>query len=154
PLDDDFTRAIVVRESPTMVPDSYLRDLKSGQNTKLTSNKDYAPEVSQAIRKRIQVSRADGYKFWVEVTLPRDYREGTRLPAFFWFYPYEYTDQASYDRTKRTENRNQFREGRGNNKELLITQGYAVVQPDAPIVGQPGKMNDNYVQDLRNNLSA
>jgi dipeptidyl aminopeptidase/acylaminoacyl peptidase len=37
---------------------------------------------------------------------------------------------------------------------LLITQGYAVVQPDAPIVGPSGRMNDNYVNDLRNNLSA
>ena len=154
PLDDDFSRAIVVRESPTMVPDSYLRDMKSGQLTQLTHNKDYAPEISQAIRKRVPVTRADGYRFFVDVTLPRDYREGTRLPAFFWFYPYEYTDQAGYDRTKRTENRNQFHASAPNNKELLITQGYAVVQPDAPIVGPAGRMNDNYVNDLRNNLSA
>ncbi|HKT09309.1 MAG TPA: prolyl oligopeptidase family serine peptidase, partial [Gemmatimonadaceae bacterium] len=154
PLDDDFARAIVVRESPTMVPDSYLRDMKSGQVTQLTHNKDYAPEISQAMRKRIPVTRADGYRFFVDVTLPRDYKQGTRLPAFFWFYPYEYTDQAGYDRTKRTENRNQFHTSTANNKELLITQGYAVVQPDAPIVGEPGRMNDNYVNDLRNNLSA
>jgi dipeptidyl aminopeptidase/acylaminoacyl peptidase len=154
PLDDDFARAIVVRESPTMVPDSYLRDMKSGQVTQLTHNKDYAPEISQAIRKRVPVTRADGYRFFVDVTLPRDYKEGTRLPAFFWFYPYEYTDQAGYDRTKRTENRNQFHASAPNNKELLITQGYAIVQPDAPIVGPAGRMNDNYVNDLRNNLSA
>ena len=154
PLDDDLARAIVVRESPTMVPNSFLRDMKSGQVTQLTHNKDYAPEISQAIRKRIPVTRADGYRFFVDVTLPRDYKEGTRLPAFFWFYPYEYTDQAGYDRTKRTENRNQFHTSTPNNKELLITQGYAVVQPDAPIVGEPGRMNDNYVNDLRNNLSA
>jgi dipeptidyl aminopeptidase/acylaminoacyl peptidase len=154
PLDDDFSRAIVVRESPTIVPDSYLRDMKSGQLTQLTHNKDYAPEISQAIRKRIPVTRADGYRFFVDLTLPRDYREGTRLPAFFWFYPYEYTDQAGYDRTKRTENRNQFHTSAPNNKEILITQGYAVVQPDAPIVGPAGRMNDNYVNDLRNNLSA
>ena len=154
PLDDDFSKAIVVRESPTMVPDSYLRDLKSGTNTQLTHNKDYAPEISQALRKRIAVTRADGYRFFVDLTLPRDYREGTRLPAFFWFYPYEYTDQAGYDRTKRTENRNAFHTSAPGNKELLITQGYAVVQPDAPIVGAAGRMNDNYVNDLRNNLSA
>jgi dipeptidyl aminopeptidase/acylaminoacyl peptidase len=154
PLDDDFSRAIVVRESPSMVPDSYLRDMKSGSVTKLTANKDYAPEITQAMRKRIPVTRADGYRFWVDLTLPRDYKEGTRLPAFFWFYPYEYTDQAGYDRTKRTDNKNQFRNVAAGSKEILITQGYAVVQPDAPIVGQAGRMNDNYVQDLRNNLSA
>jgi dipeptidyl aminopeptidase/acylaminoacyl peptidase len=154
PLDDDFSRAIVVRESPATVPDSYLRDMKSGQLTQLTHNKDYAPEITQAIRRHVPVTRADGYRFYVDVTLPRDYKEGTRLPAFFWFYPYEYTDQAGYDRSKRTENRNQFHTPTPNNKELLITQGYAVVQPDAPIVGAAGRMNDNYVNDLRNNLAA
>ena len=154
PLDDDFSRAIVIRESPTTVPDSYVRDMKSGQLTQLTHNKDYAPEISQAIRKRIPVTRADGYRFFVDLTLPQDYKAGTRLPAFFWFYPYEYTDQAGYDRTKRTENRNQFHASTASNKELLITQGYAVVQPDAPIVGPAGRMNDNYVNDLRNNLAA
>lgn len=154
PLDDDFTRAVVVRESPSTVPDAYLRDMTSGTLTKLTSNRDYAPEVTQAIRKRIQVTRADGYRFWVDLTLPRGYTPGTRLPAFFWFYPYEYTDQASYDRTKRALNRNQFHTPTVNNKEILVTQGYAVVQPDVPIVGEAGRMNDNYVNDLRNSLSA
>jgi dipeptidyl aminopeptidase/acylaminoacyl peptidase len=38
--------------------------------------------------------------------------------------------------------------------EIMATQGYAVVQPDAPIVGSAGRMNDNYINDLRNNLSA
>jgi hypothetical protein len=154
PLDDDFRRAVVVRESPSTVPDSYLRDMTTGALTQLTHNRDYAPEVTQAIRKRIQVTRADGYRFWVDLTLPRDYKPGTRLPAFFWFYPYEYTDQASYDRTKRTLNRNQFHTPSVNNKEILVTQGYAVVQPDVPIVGEAGRMNDNYVNDLRNSLSA
>ena len=36
----------------------------------------------------------------------------------------------------------------------MITQGYAVVEPDAPIFGEAGRMNDNYVPDLRNNLAA
>jgi dipeptidyl aminopeptidase/acylaminoacyl peptidase len=38
--------------------------------------------------------------------------------------------------------------------EIMATQGYAVIQPDAPVFGAQGRMNDNYVPDLRNNLSA
>ena len=38
--------------------------------------------------------------------------------------------------------------------EYLIRLGYAVVEPDAPIVGAPGRMNNNYEHDLRNNLAA
>jgi dipeptidyl aminopeptidase/acylaminoacyl peptidase len=153
-LDDDFTQAIVTRESATTVPDSYLRDLKTGRLAKLTSNRDYSPEITTVPRRMIQVTRADGYKFWVNVTLPPGYRAGTRLPAMFWFYPYEFTDQPAYDRSKRTYNRNRFPALGPRSMVYLVTQGYAVVEPDVPIVGAPNRMNDNYVNDLRNNLAA
>ena len=110
PLDDDFSRAIVTREGPKTVPDSYLRDMKTGQLTKLTNNKDMTPEVTNAIRKKIQVTRVDGIKFFVDLALPADYKAGTKLPAMFWFYPYEYTEQAGYDRSVRTQNINRFPE--------------------------------------------
>jgi dipeptidyl aminopeptidase/acylaminoacyl peptidase len=145
----------VTRESPTTVPDSYRRDMASGAYTKLTANRDYSPEITHAQRQMIQITRPDGYKFWVDVTLPRDWRPGSaRLPGFIWFYPREYTDQSGYDRTMRTHNKNRFPNLGPRSMVYLITQGYAVIEPDAPIVGEPGRMNDNYVSDLRNNLSA
>jgi dipeptidyl aminopeptidase/acylaminoacyl peptidase len=153
-LDDDFSKFVVARESPTQVTDAYLRDGTSGQYTKLTSNKDYTPEFTAAIRKRIPVTRADGYKFIVNLTLPPDYRAGTRLPAMFWFYPYEFTDQAGYDRTLRTNNVNQFPNAGPRTIEYLVTQGYAVANFDPPIFGVNGRMNDNYVTDLVGNLTA
>ena len=103
-LDDDGTLAVVTRESPTTVPNSFLKDLKAGTLTQLTKNVDPAPEFTALTRKRVEVTRPDGIKFVVQVTLPADYQAGTRLPGMFWFYPYEYTDQAGYDRTLRTEN--------------------------------------------------
>jgi dipeptidyl aminopeptidase/acylaminoacyl peptidase len=153
-LDDDFSKFVVSRESPTQVPDSYLRDGASGNYTKLTSNKDYSPDFTAALRKRIPVTRADGYKFIVNLTLPQDYKAGTRLPAMFWFYPYEFTDQAGYDRTLRTNNINQFPNAGPRSIEYLITQGYAVANFDPPIFGANGRMNDNYVSDLVGNLTA
>lgn len=154
PLDDDFTKAVVVRESPTEVPNSYLRDLKSGAMTRLTNNVDPSPEHTRAVRKRVMVTRPDGISFVVRVTLPADYREGTRLPGMFWLYPYEYTSQAEYDRTLRTENVNRFPAGGTRTIEYLATQGYAVANFDPPIIGETGRMNDNYVADLRMNLYA
>ncbi len=74
-LDDDFSRAIVNREAPKDVPDSYLRDMRTGQMTRLTDNKDFTPEFTNAVRKRITVTRADGIHFAVNLTLPR------RLPG-------------------------------------------------------------------------
>lgn len=154
PLDDDYTAVLLVRESPTMVPDSWVRDLASGTLTRLTNNTDVTPEITAAQRKLVQVERVDGVKFWTTVTLPADWKPGTRLPAMFWFYPREYTDQESYDRTRRTHNRNRFPATSPRSMEFLVTQGYAVVAPDAPILGPSGRMNDNYIADLRNNLAA
>lgn len=122
--------------------------------TRLTNNTDPTPEFTQAIRKRVVVTRPDGVSFVVRVTLPADYREGTRLPTMFWLYPYEYTSQAEYDRTLRTENVNRFPAGNPRTIEYLTTQGYAVANFDPPIMGETGRMNDNYVSDLRMNLYA
>jgi len=154
PLDDDFTRAIVVRESSSQVPNSFLRDMKTGALVQLTDNKDRTPEFTALTRKRVIVTRADGIKFMVRVTLPAGYQAGTRLPGMFWFYPYEYTDQAGYDRTLRTENFNRFPESQPRTIQFLATQGYAVATFDPPIIGEAGRMNDNYVSDLRMNLLA
>ena len=153
-LDDDFSKAVVNRESSKEVQDSYLRDMKTGAMTKLTANKDFAPEFTNAIRKRIDITRPDGFKFVVKLTLPADYKAGTRLPTMFWFYPYEYTEQANYDRMLRTENVNSFPNGGPRTIEYLTQVGYAVANFDPPIVGQDGRMNDNFVSDLVMNLSA
>ena len=154
PLDANFSVAVVSRESPTDPTDYFRRDMTTGALTQLTNNKDYSPEITNAPRQRIPVTRADGYRFWVNVTLPNGWQPGTRLPALFWFYPREYTDQSGYDRTLRTFNKNQFRDLGPRSMVYFVTQGYAVVEPDAPIFGESGRMNDNYIPDLRNNLAA
>jgi dipeptidyl aminopeptidase/acylaminoacyl peptidase len=154
PVDDDFNRFVVTRETETAVPDQWLRDRATGKLTRLTENRDVTAEVTRLPRKLIQVTRADGYKFWVNVTLPQGYRAGTRLPGMFWFYPYEYTDQDQYDRTRRSFNKHKFPVAGPRSMEIMATQGYAVIQPDAPVFGSEGRLNDNYIPDLRNNLAA
>lgn len=154
PLDDDLTAVVVSREGPTEVPNSFRRDTKSGTLTRLTENTDVVPEFTNLVRKRVVVTRADGITFVVRVTLPTGYQAGTRLPGMFWFYPYEYTDQAGYDRSLRTYNARQFPTSGPRTIEFLATQGYAVANFDPPIIGETGRMNDNYVSDLRMNLYA
>ena len=154
PLDDELSAVVVVRESPTEYPNAFRRDLRSGVLTRLTDHTDPAPEFTALQRRRIVVTRADGIRFMVRVTLPADYRAGTRLPALLWLYPYEYTDQAGYERTLRTENVKQFVTSQPRTIEFMATQGYAVVNFQPPIIGEQGRMNDNYVSDLRMNLYA
>ena len=159
PLNDDFTQFLYRHESPTVIPDVYLRDLTANTTKKLTSNKSISDEVTGAIRKRLQVSRLrDGYKMWVDVTLPRDWTPGAKLPGIIWFYPREFTSQAEYDRTRYTTNINRYPDlpatRPASSTKLWVTQGYAVIEPDIPIWGDSGRMNDNYTRDLKENLDA
>jgi dipeptidyl aminopeptidase/acylaminoacyl peptidase len=159
PLDDDYSQFIYTHESPTTIPDAYLHDARANRNVKLTNNKDVAPEVTGAQYKRLQVTRPrDNLKFWVDITLPKDWHQGQKLPGIIWFYPREYTSQAEYDRSKFNTNINKFPDlapaRPASSVKLWVTQGYALIEPDAPIMGDSGKMNDNYTRDLKENLDA
>lgn len=151
-LDIDAGRFVVSRESSTQVEQSYLRN-GNALGAQLTQNKDYTPDLTAAPKERFVVERPDGFRFLVNVTLPPGYTNG-RLPAMFWFYPREYEDQDSYDETARTFNKNGFPNFGTRSMQYLARLGYAVVEPDAPIVGKAGQMNNNYEHDLRNNLEA
>ena len=158
-LDDDYSQYIYTHETRTTITDAYLRDVRAGTSKKLTSNVDVGPEVTGAQYKRFQVTRPrDGMKFWVDLTLPRSWRPGTRLPGIIWFYPREYTTQAEYDRSRYGTNINQFptvpTARPASTTKLWVTQGYALIEPDSPIMGDSGRMNDNYTQDLRENIDA
>lgn len=153
-LDADAKELILLRQSPTMQPDSYRYDTGSKELVKLTQNRDFAPDVSQAQRFRIRVTRPDGIAFWVSVTAPKYWFKGMRLPAMFWFYPSEFVDQAAYDTSKRTYNKNSFHATSVRDMDALVLLGYAVIEPDCPIIGPTDRKNDSYVPDLRNNLSA
>jgi dipeptidyl aminopeptidase/acylaminoacyl peptidase len=152
-MDNDLTKVIVTRQSPTEIPNAFLVNLATPGERRLTDNKDYLPDLTQARRERFQVTRNDGVKFWVTVTYPRYYTYG-KLPAFFWFYPSEFTDQAAYDRSKRTFNKNDFAEISPSNKTILTRRGYLLVEPDCPIIGPSERKNDAYIPQLRNNLAA
>jgi len=152
PLDIEAGRFIVQRESPKEVAQNYL--VENGVRKPLTENKDYTPDITGARTERFVVERADGFKFRVTVTLPANYQASSPPPGLFWFYPREFQDQESYDRPDRTFNKNSFPNFGLRSMEYFVRLGYAIVEPDSPIVGRQGQMNNNYVHDLRNNLAA
>ena len=151
-IDPDAKTFLTVRESPTEVEQTFR--LENGARKQLTVNTDPAPDLSAAPKERFFVSRPDGFKFKVTVTLPVGYKAGTRLPALFWFYPAEFVSQEAYDTPDRTFNKNAFRDFNARSMQYFVRLGYAVVEPDAPIVGPQGQMNNNYVNDLRNDLAT
>ena len=151
-IDPEAKRFVTQRETPTDVPQNFYVD--AAARVQLTHNTDVHPDLTHAVVERFEVTRPDGFMFHVKVVLPQNYQKGTRLPALFWFYPREYTTQDEYDRPDQTFNKNAFTNFNTRSMEYFTRLGYAVVDPDTPIVGPQGQMNNNYVSDLRNDLSA
>jgi dipeptidyl aminopeptidase/acylaminoacyl peptidase len=154
-INPDAKTFVVLREGPTTNPQNFL--VTGDARKQLTNNEDIAPDLTSAPKRRYDIQRPDGFRFRVRVTLPVGYQEGTRLPAIFWVYPSEYDTQEAHDRPDRTFNKNAFPNFGARSMEFFIRMGYAVIQdaPDhLPIVGPAGQQNNNYVNDLRNDLAA
>jgi len=146
PLDADLSRMIVSRESMTDFPDSFLWSDGSWEN--LTHNVDPFPEVTAARRIDFEFERRDGLHVQGRVSLPTDWVEGQEVPAIFWTYPREYTEAEAYEHDAiRDRNRNAFTHMSWLRwSDLWLTQGYALVYPDIPIVGE--NYNDTYIASL------
>lgn len=153
PLDDDLQQLIVSREGRNDFPDSFLWS-SDGSMVNLTENVDPFPEITAARRIDYEFERRDGLKIRGRLSLPLDYVDGTRVPAVFWTYPREHDSEEDYERAAiRSHNLNShFSLSFRSNSEVWLTQGYALVVPDIPIIGDP--YNDKYVQHLVDGMYA
>lgn len=153
-LDSDAEVLLVSRQSRTQVGNDFVVSLATKQEKQVTANVDHFPAAQGLQRKRVQITRQDGFKFWADVTLPRFAFDGVGRKAFFWFYPSETRDQKSYDEGKRTRNINLYQRLSPASAEIFALLGYVVVQPDVPVVGTAERPNDAYLVSLRNSLSS
>lgn len=155
PLDEDLNALIISRESSAVFPDSYLWK-KDRTLAKLTNNKNPFPEFADCKREYFEFTRRDGLKIQGHISLPTGYQPGTRVPAVFWTYPREYTSLKDYQRsTIRSYNRNEFpRLNKRSASDIWLSQGYAVVEPDIPIIGKGDSYNNNYVAHLVDSMYA
>ena len=145
------------RQSPTEPPNVYARRVGAEQAAApgepayastavaVTRIPDPAPEV-RAIKKRlVNYKRADGLDLSFTLYTPPGYVEGTRVPTILYAYPLDYADaskagqvsgsQATFTRLR------QYR--------LLLLAGYAIIDNASfPIVGDPKRAYDNYLEQL------
>ena len=114
------------------------------------------PEVAAAERVDFEFTPADGLKIQARIALPPNYRRGTRVPAVFWTYPREYETFYKYQNAAITSrNQNAFPHLNSRNaSEIWLTQGYAVVVPDIPIIGKGNTYNNNYIAHLVDSMYA
>ncbi len=145
-LDPDGQRMIVSRESMSVFPDSFL--FEAGTWVNLTNNVDPFPEVTAAKRMDFEFERRDGLKVHGRVSLPINYVEGQKVPAIFWTYPREYERPELYQNAVvRSRNHNAFTHMSWLRwSDLWLTQGYALVYPEIPIIGE--NYNDTYIGNL------
>jgi len=149
PLDDDLSRMIASRESKTDFPDSYLWTREGGWGENLTNNVDPFPEITAAVRRDFAFTRRDGLDIQGRVSMPVGWKEGDGpVPAMFWTYPREFDTHQEYERSAiRARNVNAFTHLSWLRwSDIWLTQGYALVYPDIPIIGE--NYNDTYIASL------
>jgi dipeptidyl aminopeptidase/acylaminoacyl peptidase len=150
-------RLITRRESQSAVPNFYLRSVGGKAAPKpLTAFKDPAPQFAKVSKRLITYARKDGLPLSGTLYLPAGYDPKTDgpLPTLLWAYPAEFTDPKMAGQVV-DKSSNRFVRPGGISHLLLVTQGYAILDnPSFPIVGENGKANDTYVEQLTADAEA
>ncbi len=146
-LDAHGTKMLTQRQSPTMVPNLYVRT-GNAEASAITHFVDPTPQMRAVQRKVVSYKRPDGVDLSFTLYLPPNYQPGQKLPTFVWAYPAEFIDRSVA--SQNTNNTQTFTTVGGNASEILMAlAGYAVLDNAAiPIVGDPATVNDTYVEQL------
>ena len=156
-LDPENLVLITSKESPTEVPNYYIRNLKKRiAPIQITQFKNPYPQMEGVSKQKISYKRADGIDLTGDLYLPKGYdaKKDGPLPVIMWAYPREYksaADAAQVRGSKYTFTRINY-----GSPVFWITQGYAVLDnAEMPIVGEGSKEpNDNFIPQLYLNAHA
>jgi len=162
---NDATDALLTwRQTPSEPPNLMLRTLGApvpgaapGEATiastvrTITQIPDPTPAV-RAIKKRlVTYKRKDGVELSFTLYTPPDYKEGTRVPAILYAYPLDYASSKTAGQVSGSEQT--FT--RLGDYRLLLLSGYALIDNAAfPIVGDPKKAYDTYIDQLVEDAQA
>jgi dipeptidyl aminopeptidase/acylaminoacyl peptidase len=153
----DSHRFLTWHQSAMDPPNAFLRtlgtpiDARAGEAVfassavAVTRIPDPTPEVRAIHKRLVKYKRADGVDLSFTLYTPPGYVEGTRVPTILYAYPLDYADaskagqvsgsQATFTRLR------QYR--------LLLLAGYAIIDNASfPVIGDPKKAYDNYLEQL------
>ncbi len=146
-LDDAAAKVLTRAETRTSPPNYFVRDIRAGSKTAVTTFKDPHPQITAAERMFVTYNRKDGVQLSGTIYLPPGYKKGERLPMMVWAYPREFVDSDAASQVTGSPNR--FTSINGASHLLLLMQGYAIFDgPTMPIVGEGETANDKYVEQL------
>jgi dipeptidyl aminopeptidase/acylaminoacyl peptidase len=157
-VDPDNLVVVTRRESQKLVPNFYLKNLKTGSNEiALTSFANPYPQLEGVTKQKVFYKRADGVDLTGDLYLPKGYnkeKDGP-LPVVVWAYPREFNSAADAAQVRGSQDR--FTTISWASPIFYVTQGYAVLDnAEMPIVAKnkDTKPNDNFVEQLRMNAEA
>jgi dipeptidyl aminopeptidase/acylaminoacyl peptidase len=161
----DSPRAFLTwHETPTDPPNAFLHtigapvaDAAAGEaqlasaTRAITHLPDPVPAL-RAIKKRlVRYKRKDGLDLSFILYTPPGYQEGTRVPAILAAYPLDYADAKVAGQVSGS----QQRFTRLDSYRLLLLAGYAIIDyPSFPIIGDPKRAYDHYIDQLVDDAKA
>ncbi len=153
-LSDAGTLEVVTRyESKVSPPNFRMHQLNSPTSVWLTNFADPLPELREFPKRLVRYRRRDGLELSATLYLPRDFREGERLPLLLWAYPLEYSDPGTAGQMTRSPDR--FTRLSGCSHLSLLTQGFAIMDnATMPVVGDPETMNDRFIEQIIESAEA
>jgi len=150
-LDLDPPALVTSRESETEPPQIYV--IQGSERRLLHAQPNPFPELDGVERRLVDYQRKDGTALQATLYLPASRAEGVPLPTLVWIYPYEYSDRAFAE--QREVRRFRFHKVKGPSPLIAPLAGYALLlSPTMPIIGEPGRFNDEYVPQLVVNAEA
>ncbi len=148
----DGTNFMTWHQSPVDPPNAFMHVVGDAQPARaITHIPDPTPQV-RAIKKRlVKYKRRDGLELSFTLYTPPGYQEGTRVPAILYAYPLDYASTKTAGQT--TGSDQTF--DRITDYRLLLLSGYAIIDDAAfPIVGDPQKAYDTYLEQLVDDAKA
>ena len=138
-------------QTPVDPPNAFLRTVGSPDAKPITHIPDPTPAVRSIKKRLVKYKRKDGTELSFTLTTPPGYVEGTRIPAILYAYPLDYADAKTAGQITGSEQR--FT--RLSDYQLLLLSGYAIIDNAAfPIVGDPKKAYDTYLEQLTDDAKA
>jgi dipeptidyl aminopeptidase/acylaminoacyl peptidase len=159
----DSKQFLTWHQSPTDPPNAYVHslgksiDASDGESSFVSQRKavthipDPTPQVRQIKKRLVTYKRADGVDLSFTLYTPPGFKEGTRVPTILYAYPLDYADPSKAGQVSGT----QYTFTRLRNHRLLLLAGYAIIDNASfPIVGDPTKAYDTYLEQLIANANA
>ncbi|ATY60466.1 peptidase S9 prolyl oligopeptidase [Cordyceps militaris] len=154
---------LTLHESPTDPPNVFQRTLGeeidapageavySTEARAVTRIPNPTPLLSQIKKRVVTYQRDDGVQLSFNLHTPPGYQEGTRVPTILYAYPRDFANGSEAGQVTGSE----ARFTRLRKHQFLLLSGYAILENTTfPIVGDPKKAYDTYLEQLVANAKA